>query len=66
MQTLHDITRTAVQALKGSPIASFTVEERMLWAQRRNTKREEDAAYSLLGIFNVHMPLLYGEGRQRP
>jgi Mrp family chromosome partitioning ATPase len=45
-------------------MASFTIEERMLWAQRRNTKREEDAAYSLLGIFDVHMSLLYGEGRQ--
>ena len=35
----------------------------MAWAARRETKREEDAAYSLLGIFDVHMPLIYGEGR---
>jgi hypothetical protein len=64
LPTLHDVTRIAVQALEGSPMASFTVDERMSWAQGRNTKREEDAAYSLLGIFDVHMPLLYGEGRQ--
>jgi len=27
------------------------------------TTRKEDKAYSLLGIFDVHMPLIYGEGR---
>ena len=37
----------------------------MSWAAKRQTKREEDAAYSLLGIFNIHMPLIYGEGRQK-
>jgi hypothetical protein len=65
MQTLHEITGIAVQALKGSPMTCFTVDERMLWARGRNTKREEDTAYCLLGIFDVQMPLLYGEGRQR-
>ncbi|KAF2818057.1 hypothetical protein CC86DRAFT_436486 [Ophiobolus disseminans] len=64
-QTLHKITGIAVQALKGMPMSCFTVEERMLWAQGRKTKREEDAAYSLLGIFDVQMPLLYGEGQQK-
>jgi hypothetical protein len=64
-QTLHKITGITVQALEGSPMTCFTVEERMLWAQGRNTKREEDAAYSLLGIFDVQMPLLYGEGREK-
>jgi hypothetical protein len=34
----------------------------MSWAARRSTTRSEDLAYCLLGIFNVHMPLLYGEG----
>ena len=35
---------------------------RMSWAARRETTREEDMAYCLLGIFNVNIPLLYGEG----
>ena len=30
----------------------------------RDTTRKEDKAYSLLGIFEVHMPLIYGEGRE--
>jgi hypothetical protein len=34
-------------------------------AAKRETKREEDAAYSLLGIFDIHMPLIYGEGRKK-
>lgn len=36
----------------------------MRWAASRETKRLEDMAYCLLGIFNVNMPLLYGEGRR--
>ena len=36
----------------------------MLWAENRETTRKEDKAYSLLGIFDVHMPLIYGEGRE--
>jgi hypothetical protein len=35
----------------------------MSWAAGRETTRVEDIAYSLMGIFNVNMPLLYGEGK---
>ena len=34
----------------------------MSWAAERSTSRIEDRAYSLLGIFDVNLPLLYGEG----
>jgi hypothetical protein len=50
-------------ALKGEPLASFSVANRMCWASQRQTTREEDMAYCLLGLFDVNMPLLYGEGR---
>ena len=40
----------------------FCVAEKMAWAASRQTTREEDSAYCLLGLFNVNMPLLYGEG----
>ncbi|EXJ65129.1 hypothetical protein A1O7_01469 [Cladophialophora yegresii CBS 114405] len=36
--------------------------EKMLWASRRETARTEDVAYCLMGIFDINMPLLYGEG----
>ncbi|KAG1723748.1 heterokaryon incompatibility protein-domain-containing protein [Suillus lakei] len=41
------------------------VDERMAWAGRRETTRVEDAAYSLMGIFNVSLQIAYGEGRDR-
>lgn len=43
----------------------FSIAKRMSWAANRVTTRPEDTAYCLLGIFDVHMPLLYGEGGQR-
>lgn len=41
-----------------------SVATRMSWASKRQTSRIEDMAYCLLGIFDVNMPLLYGEGRK--
>jgi hypothetical protein len=37
----------------------------MSWAASRVTTRAEDRAYSLLGLFDVNMPLLYGEGERK-
>ncbi|KAK0636550.1 heterokaryon incompatibility protein-domain-containing protein [Bombardia bombarda] len=45
-----------------SLLAQASIAERMSWASARQTTRVEDLAYSLLGIFGVNMPLLYGEG----
>jgi hypothetical protein len=45
-------------------LASCTIAERLSWMANRKTTREEDMAYCLLGIFDVHMPLLYGEGKR--
>jgi hypothetical protein len=41
---------------------SYSISARMSWASLRETTRTEDIAYCLLGIFNINMPLLYGEG----
>lgn len=41
---------------------AYCVAQRMSWAPHRQTTREEDQAYCLLGLFNVYMPLVYGEG----
>ncbi|KAH8632718.1 hypothetical protein IG631_11352 [Alternaria alternata] len=61
VQLIHEITRIPVLALRGAPLHDFSVEERMSWADNRITKREEDSAYSLLGIFGVSMAAIYGE-----
>jgi hypothetical protein len=37
----------------------------MSWAASRETYRPEDKAYSLLGIFDVNMPLIYSEGKDK-
>ena len=42
-----------------------SIAERMSWASDRICSREEDTAYSLLGLFDVNMPLLYGEGAKK-
>jgi len=42
-------------------LASIAVAQKMSWAAHRETTRIEDIAYCLLGIFDVNMPLLYGE-----
>ena len=62
---IHEITKLPLDAVRGKSLSDFSVEVRLSWAEGRETKREEDAAYSLLGIFDVYMPLIYGEGRQR-
>jgi hypothetical protein len=65
LQEIHEITGISIQALEGSLLSQFSVDERMSWSEKRETKREEDTVYSLLGIFDIQMPLLYGEGRQK-
>jgi hypothetical protein len=61
-QQVHEITGIDVQALRGSLLSDFSVAKRMSWAAKRKTTRKEDGAYCLLGIFDIHMPLIYGEG----
>lgn len=61
--SIFQVTGIDVSVLKGdTSIQDYSIAERMSWASRRTTTRKEDLAYSLLGIFNVNMPMLYGEG----
>lgn len=61
------ITKIPLDILQGSYayLLAYDVSKRLSWAADRKTTREEDAAYSLLGLFDLHMPLLYGEGRTK-
>ncbi|KAK0272316.1 hypothetical protein LTR35_012899 [Friedmanniomyces endolithicus] len=43
-------------------LENFSIAQRMSWAASRQTSRVEDTAYSLLGLFDTNMPMLYGEG----
>ena len=63
-QPIREITGISLNALQGVPLSQFSVPERISWAESRETKRKEDKAYSLMGIFDIHMTLIYGEGRE--
>ena len=43
-------------------IETFSIAQRMSWASDRTTTVPEDIAYCLMGLFDVSMPILYGEG----
>ncbi|RYP38348.1 hypothetical protein DL767_002588 [Monosporascus sp. MG133] len=64
-RAIHDVTGIPLEALRGGRQSDFGVHERMAWIEKRNTTREEDMAYSLFGIFDVQLPLLYGEGKEK-
>ena len=61
-QQIYEITGITDSALQGAALSQFSVDERFSWIEGRQTKLEEDKAYSLLGIFDVYVPLIYGEG----
>lgn len=51
--------------LDPSAIQLTAAATKMAWAARRQTTREEDLAYALMGLFGVNMPILYGEGLKK-
>lgn len=61
---LEDITSIDTDVLTRGTIETISIARRMSWAAKRQTTRIEDQAYCLLGIFDVNMPLLYGEGKR--
>jgi hypothetical protein len=62
---VSQITRIQSDYLwRGNTIKFASVAEKMSWASRRTTTRIEDMAYCLLGLFDISMPMLYGEGER--
>ena len=60
---IASITSIDVDYLTGlKSIRSASVAKKMSWAAHRQTRRIEDTAYCLMGIFSVNMTMLYGEG----
>ncbi|KAM7219519.1 Heterokaryon incompatibility protein (HET) domain containing protein [Rhypophila decipiens] len=67
MELVAHITKIPATVLQSgnSRLGRFrhhSIAEKMSWACRREVTRQEDEAYSLLGLFQINMPLLYGEG----
>ena len=62
---IHQVSGIPITALQQlGDLSQFSVKERMSWTEKRETTVEEDQAYCLLGIFEVYLPLIYGEGRE--
>jgi hypothetical protein len=61
---LQEATGIDTDVLSTGNFRKVCVARRMSWAARRSTTRIEDQAYSLMGIFDVNMPLIYGEGEK--
>lgn len=58
---IHEVTGIPTEALRGDALSNFSVDERFSWSAPRRAKRREDKAYCLMGIFNIFMPVMYGE-----
>lgn len=63
-EELASITGIEVAALASQDLAQIDATQKFRWAAKRQTSREEDQAYCLLGIFGIFMPLIYGEGQK--
>lgn len=62
-KSLASITGIDMEYLQGGvDLSALSIAHRMSWAKGRETTVPEDRAYSLMGIFDVKMPLIYGEG----
>lgn len=59
--TISHVTAVDEAILSGESLADRSIAQRMSWAAGRKTNRIEDRAHSVLGIFGVYMPKLFGE-----
>ncbi|KAJ1322995.1 HET domain-containing protein [Microdochium nivale] len=65
----RDVLASCIQRMTGietsncqSTLQEASVARKMSWLSQRQTTRVEDMAYCMLGLFDINMPLLYGEG----
>ncbi|KAI6095375.1 hypothetical protein F5141DRAFT_1013456 [Pisolithus sp. B1] len=61
LEELQNATGIAKQHLTNFSPGMDDARSRLHWASGRRTTRPEDLAYSLFGIFQVHLPIIYGE-----
>jgi hypothetical protein len=64
MQELEYSTGIDAQALTAFRPGMSGAREKLQWASTRATTMQEDIAYSLFGIFGIHLPVIYGESKQ--
>ncbi|KAF1830627.1 HET-domain-containing protein [Decorospora gaudefroyi] len=60
--SISSVTGIPYYVLETGDLSQASIAQKMSWAAKRQTTRVEDRAYSLMGLFGIHMPMLYGEG----
>ncbi|OAA41408.1 HET domain protein [Metarhizium rileyi] len=63
IEALTGIETEVLNSFEPENLEAASLATRLSWASQRRTTKPEDETYCLLGIFAVHMPLSYGEGR---
>ncbi|KAI6043476.1 hypothetical protein EDC04DRAFT_708802 [Pisolithus marmoratus] len=61
---LQEVTQIGEPQLKDFSPGVDDARSKLQWASTRHTTRVEDVAYSLFGIFQVSLPIIYGETAQ--
>ena len=61
---ISHVTSIDREVLETGNIHKYFVAQKMSWAAKRVTTRLEDRAYCLMGLFEVNMPLIHGEGER--
>jgi len=64
-EQLYSITGITQDVLLGANLSTIAASCKMSWAAERVTTRPEDMAYCLMGLFDVNIPLIYGEGGEK-
>ncbi|KIK18083.1 hypothetical protein PISMIDRAFT_110122, partial [Pisolithus microcarpus 441] len=64
LEELCKATQISERHLRNFRPGMEDARSRLCWASHRRTTRPEDVAYSLFGIFEVHLPVMYGETAQ--
>ncbi|KAF4946504.1 hypothetical protein FGADI_11142 [Fusarium gaditjirri] len=62
IEKVSNIVARHLTAFNPTDFTSCSTAMRFSWASGRETTVEEDESYSLLGLFGISLPLIYGEG----
>ncbi|KAF2476618.1 uncharacterized protein BDR25DRAFT_375618 [Lindgomyces ingoldianus] len=62
IKKIAQATGIPLRVLRTGDLSDMSIAQSMSWAANRSTTRVEDTAYRLMGLFDIHMPMLYGEG----
>ena len=61
---ISETTGIPTDILLTGNLTGASIAQKMSWAANRKTSVVEDRAYSLMGLFGVSMPMIYGEGEK--